>query len=116
MGSAPPRHERARRRRRRVHRQRRGQCRPKRLLHLDQLSSLQALEAITEVFKGSVSTTALDQATSPSICTLDAKVYPWLGAPYQLSVDGAAWPTPQACTPLRFVNDKTGGYGGGSLA
>lgn len=27
-------------------------------------------------------------------------------------MDGAAWPTPQPCTPLRFVNDKTGGYGG----
>lgn len=76
------------------------------------LSSIQTREAIAEVFKATVSTTALDQATSTSICTVDAKVYPWLGTAYQLSVDGAAWPTPQPCTPLRFVNDKTGGYGG----
>jgi hypothetical protein len=77
-----------------------------------ELSSIQAREAIAEVFKATVSTAALDQAGAATVCTVDAKVYPWIGTLYQLSVNGAAWPTPQPCTPLRFVNDKTGGYGG----
>ena len=77
-----------------------------------ELSALQTREAIAEVFKGAVPTTALDAAGASSICTVDAKVYPWIGTVYQLSVDGATWPTAQPCVPLRFVNDRLGGYGG----
>jgi hypothetical protein len=77
-----------------------------------QLSAIQTREAVAEVFKATLDLSSLDQATQTSVCMVDAKVYPWIGTAYQLSVDGAAWPTAQPCTPLRFVNDKSGGYGG----
>lgn len=81
-------------------------------VNLPELSSLQTVGDIAEVYKATISTTALNQAVASSLCTVDAKIYPWIGSPYTISTQGAAWPTPQPCTVLPFVNDKTGAYGG----
>lgn len=65
-----------------------------------------------EVFKASLSLGALTQAAA---CTVNARVLPWLGdssAILDMTSDGAAWPTPLTRTPLRFLNDKNGTYGG----
>jgi len=45
-----------------------------------------------------------------ALCTLDAIIYPWVGAAFQISVSGAAYPTINL-TVLKFLNDRTGGYG-----
>lgn len=70
-----------------------------------------------EVYSATIPLTALTQA---DLCLVNAKVYPWIGdssAVLDLTVDGTnptgALTTSQAQTPLRFVNDKAGTYGGG---
>ncbi len=45
-----------------------------------------------------------------AICTVDAVVYPWVGAAFQASVDGAAYPSINF-TVLKFLNDRSGSYG-----
>ncbi|MFD1610967.1 hypothetical protein ACFSCW_04040 [Sphingomonas tabacisoli] len=81
-----------------------------------QLSTIQTKGQIAEVYAASVSLANLAQA---DLCRVNAKVYPWLGdatAVLDLLTDGvsvsgdATTINPQ--TPLRFLNDKTGGYGG----
>lgn len=76
------------------------------------LSSLQTQGNPTEVYKASIPLSALDAG---GICQVNAKVYPWIGdasAVLDLAVDGYAWPTANPQTPLRFLNDKNGTYGG----
>ncbi|TXI87769.1 MAG: hypothetical protein E6Q40_04540 [Cupriavidus sp.] len=80
------------------------------------LSSIQTQGPIVEAWKASIPLTALTQA---DLCLVGAKVYPWIGdssAVLDLFVDGistsGAVATAQTQTPLRFVCDKTGGYGG----
>lgn len=83
---------------------------------LPQLSAIQTQGQIAEVYTGAIPLAALTQA---DLCRVNARVYPWLGdssAVLDLFADGVA-PTggcttmsPQ--TPLRFVCDKSGGYGG----
>jgi hypothetical protein len=62
---------------------------------------------------------SLANLTQADLCLVNAKVYPFLGdatAVLDLSVDGTAptgnWSDPAPQTTLRFVCDKTGGYGG----
>ena len=45
-----------------------------------------------------------------ALCTLDVIIYPWVGAAWQASVSGAAYPSINF-TVLKFLNDRTGGYG-----
>lgn len=80
------------------------------------LSSIQTQGQIVEAWKASIPLTALTQA---DLCLVGAKVYPWIGdasAVLDLFADGistsGAIGTSQTQTPLRFLNDKTGGYGG----
>ncbi len=69
-----------------------------------------------EVFSPSVPLTGLAQGHR---CLLNAKVYPWLGdasAVLDFAADGVAttgdWSNANPRTPLRFLCNKTGGYGG----
>lgn len=76
------------------------------------LSSFQTQGNIVEAWKATVPLTALTQGL---LCSVNAKVYPWIGdssAVLDLSTDGITWPTARPRTLLRFLNDKTGGYGG----
>ncbi|WP_414900310.1 hypothetical protein ACMT1E_11250 [Sphingomonas flavalba] len=76
------------------------------------LSDIQTSGNIVEAWKASVPLAALDQGT---LSTVNARVYPWIGdasAVLDLAADGVAWPTANPQTPLRFLCDKTGGYGG----
>lgn len=84
------------------------------------LSALQTKGQIAEVYKAVISQAALTQG---DLCFVNARVYPWLGdasAVLDLLVDGLApaglisTVCPQ--TPLRVLNDKTGGYGGANAA
>lgn len=80
------------------------------------LSAFQSKGQIAEVFKASIPLTNLTQG---DLCQVNMKVYPWLGdasAVLDLAVAGVAWPTANPQTPLRFLNDKTGGYGGAHVA
>lgn len=80
------------------------------------LSAFQTQGQIVEAYKATIPVTALTQG---DICQVNAKVYPWIGdasAVLDLEVDGLAWPTANPQTPLRFLNDKTGGYGGAHVA
>lgn len=64
-----------------------------------------------ECYAASIPLTALTQA---DMCSVNAKVYPWLGnstAVLDLAVDGASWPNACPQVPLRFKNDKAGTYG-----
>lgn len=83
------------------------------------LSSIQTQGNIVEAYKASIPLTALDQtpgsATTTTMPTVDAIVYPWIGdssAVLTLSVDGYTNPDPRPGTVLKFLNDKTGAYGG----
>lgn len=58
-------------------------------------------------FEVTLDLSALAPAT---VCTLDAIVYPWVGAAFQASVLGAAYPSINF-TVLKFLNDRTGSYG-----
>lgn len=76
------------------------------------LSMLQTQGNIAEVYPATVPLTALTQG---DLCQVNAKIYPWIGdasAVLDLAVDGFAWPTSNPLTPLRFLNDKAGTYGG----
>lgn len=80
------------------------------------LSSIQTQGQIVEAWKASIPLSALTQA---DLCLVGAKIYPWIGdasAVLDLFTDGistsGAIGTSQPQTPLRFLNDKTGGYGG----
>ncbi len=42
--------------------------------------------------------------------TIDAIIYPWIGAAFQASVHGSAYPSPNFTT-LRVLNNRTGAYG-----
>lgn len=63
-----------------------------------------------ESWQVSVPTTSL---TSGVLCTLDCTIKPWLGTAYTLSSSGFSWPTAIQHVPLRFINDRSGTYGGG---
>lgn len=56
----------------------------------------------------------LDLSTlSPgAVCTVDAVIYPWVGAIHQASVDGAAYPSINF-TVLKLLNDRDGSFGTG---
>ncbi len=76
------------------------------------LSSIQTKGNIAEAYKATIPVSALSQG---DICQVNAKVFPWIGdssAVLDLSTGGIAWPTSQPQTKLRFLNDKTGAYGG----
>lgn len=76
------------------------------------LSSIQTKGQIVEAWKASIPLTALTQG---DLCQVNAKVYPWIGdssAVLDLEAAGVAWPTASPQTRLRFLNDKTGAYGG----
>lgn len=69
-----------------------------------------------EVFRPTVPLAGMGQGHR---CILNAKVYPWLGdasAVLDLAADGVAtagdWSNANPRTPLRFLCDKSGGYGG----
>lgn len=84
------------------------------------LSSFQTQGQIVEAYKATIPVTALNQA---ELCFVNAKVYPWIGdssAVLDLLVDGVnttgAVTTANCQTPLRFLNDKDGTYGGAHVA
>lgn len=65
---------------------------------------------IPEVWAGTLDMSGMTQAT---ICTVNAKIYPWIGTVYDVGVSGTAWPTARPITKLRVFCDRTGAYGGG---
>lgn len=78
-----------------------------------QLSAVTKQGNIPEVYAGTLNVAGLTQGV---ICTVNAKVYPWLGdasAVLDLNITGTAWPTTLPQTKLRFLCDRTGAYGGG---
>lgn len=80
------------------------------------LSAFQTKGQIVEAYKAAI---PLANLTQGDLCQVNVKVYPWIGdasAVLDLEVDGFAWPTANPLTPLRFLNDKTGGYGGAHAA
>lgn len=58
-------------------------------------------------FECSLDISTLNQG---ALCTLDAIIYPWVGAAFQLSVDADAYPSVNLTTQ-RFLCDRTGAYG-----
>lgn len=72
-------------------------------------SAFQTLGNICEAWQGTVDMTGMTQGT---MCTVNAKIYPWLGTVYNVATSGTAWPTSRPITPLRVFCDRTGGYGG----
>ena len=58
-------------------------------------------------FQCAIPLAALNQG---ALCTLDVIIYPWVGTAFQASVSGAAYPSINF-TVLKFLNDRTGGYG-----
>lgn len=76
------------------------------------LSSFQTQGNIVEAYKASIPLAALAQG---DVCQVNARVFPWIGdaaSVLDLDTDGIAWPTARPATRLRFLNDKTGAYGG----
>lgn len=66
-----------------------------------------------EVWAGTLDMSTMTQGT---ICTANAKVYPWIGdssAILDVGTDGTAWPTVRPISKLRIHCDRTGAYGGG---
>lgn len=45
-----------------------------------------------------------------ALCTLDAIIYPWVGAFFRIGTDADSYPSANL-TVLKFLNDRTGGYG-----
>ena len=81
------------------------------------LSTLQTNGNIEEVFSASVNLSGVNDTDGSTtvgagVQYIDGYIYPWLGPRYQISVDGASWPTAQPCTILTFVKDTAGKYGG----
>lgn len=64
---------------------------------------------IPEVWAPSIDTTGMTQGT---ICTVNAKAYPWIGTAFDVGASGTAWPTARPITKLRVLCDRTGAYGG----
>jgi len=58
-------------------------------------------------FQCSINTSTLDAAT---LCSLDVIIYPWIGVPFQASINGSTYPS-ISFTVLKFMNDRTGSYG-----
>jgi hypothetical protein len=52
----------------------------------------------------------LSTLTQGALLTVDAIIYPWVGVPFQISVDADAYPSVNLTT-LRLLNDRTGAYG-----
>jgi hypothetical protein len=74
------------------------------------LSTLITSATKPEVYAATLNVANLAQG---DLCHVHAKVYPWIGdAPFDLAVDGTAPPAPNPDTPLRFVCDRLGTYGG----
>jgi hypothetical protein len=80
------------------------------------LSTLCKQGQVPECFAANLAQAAL---TNGDLCRVNAKVYPWLGdasAVLNLLTDGVAvtgnWSQADLQTPLRFVCDRTGAYGG----
>ena len=76
------------------------------------LSDFQTQGFRVEAYKAAIPLGPLAQG---DVCQVNARVFPWIGdagAVLDLEADGVAWPTAQAQTKLRFLNDGTGGYGG----
>lgn len=83
---------------------------------LPALSDFQPTGFRPEVYKG---TTLLAPLNQGETCQLEWEVYPFIGdagSALKVATDGFAWPTPRAQTKLRFLNDKTGAYGGAHAA
>ena len=77
-----------------------------------ELSTIQTLGNIAEVYSATLD---MSGQTNGAFSTVPAKIYPHIGdasAILDLDVDGVAWPTPVAQTPLRVFCDRTGAYGG----
>jgi len=77
------------------------------------LSSLQTIGNIAEIWKCAVDFSTMTQGV---MCSVNAKVYPWIGdssAVLDLNATGVAWPTRLPQTKLRVFCDRTGAYGGG---
>lgn len=87
------------------------------------LSDLQTGGQRVEAWKATI---PLGPLTQGDLCQVVAKVYPWIGPAFDVSVagtgvygtvtPGAPVDTPVGATPLRFVCDKTGGYGDAHFA
>lgn len=80
------------------------------------LSDFQTAGNRPEAYKGSIPLAPLNQGQT---CRVEWEVYPHIGdasAVLRVATDGFAWPTPRPHTPLRFLCDKTGGYGGAHAA
>ena len=76
------------------------------------LSTLITTTERPEVYSATIPVSALTQG---DLCTVRRRVYPWIGdanAVWDDDTDAVSWPTILDCTHLRFVCDKTGGYGG----
>lgn len=76
------------------------------------LSSIQTQGDIAEVYRVTVPVGALNQG---ELCQANVRLVPWIGdssAILDFALDGFAWPTANPQTPLRFLNDKAGTYGG----
>lgn len=73
------------------------------------LSDFQTKGQRVEAWKAQVPLAALAQG---DVCHMNAIVKPWIGEAWDLSVNEYAWPTANPQTRLRFLCDKTGGYGG----
>lgn len=76
------------------------------------LSSIQTQGDIAEVYRVTVPLSALNQG---ELCQANIRLVPWIGdstAILDFAADGYAWPTANPQTPLRFLNDKAGTYGG----
>ena len=58
-------------------------------------------------FEAAINTSTLNQG---ALITLDVIIYPWVGDAFQASVDASTYPSPNF-TVLKFLNDRTGGYG-----
>jgi hypothetical protein len=58
-------------------------------------------------FAATMNTSTLNAAAE---LTVNAIIYPWIGAAFDISTDADTYPSPNLCT-LRFLNDRTGSYG-----
>lgn len=58
-------------------------------------------------FDAELDLSTLDQG---EMITVDAEIRPWVGEAFTLSTDADTYPSPNL-TVLKFLNDKTGGYG-----
>lgn len=79
------------------------------LVGVPALSKRIAGELKPETWQATLNVSTLTQGAA---CTVNAKVYPWIGNnPLDLSVSGVAWPTQLPLTKLKFLCNRTGAYG-----